>query len=66
MDVEAQILDGGGMAKMGGRGQWRSSEIEMAVVEGGSGLGGDMRPSPLQENSLSRRYVRCYDRFLER
>lgn len=27
MDVEAQILDGGGMANMGGRGGWRSSDL---------------------------------------
>ncbi|WVQ71701.1 hypothetical protein IAR50_001242 [Cryptococcus sp. DSM 104548] len=27
LDVEAQILDGGGMANMGGRGGWRSSEL---------------------------------------
>ena len=28
LDVEAQILDGGGMANLGGRGGWRSSDIE--------------------------------------
>lgn len=28
LDVEAQILDGGGMANMGGRGGWRTSELD--------------------------------------
>ncbi|ORY23058.1 kinase-like domain-containing protein [Naematelia encephala] len=36
MDVEAQILDGGGMANLGGRGGWKSSDIEMS-------------PSPLRQ-----------------
>jgi serine/threonine kinase 32 len=30
LDVEAQILDGGGMANTGGRGGWRSSELDIA------------------------------------
>jgi serine/threonine kinase 32 len=30
LDVEAQILDGGGMANMGGRGGWRSSGLDLA------------------------------------
>ncbi len=47
LDVEAQILDGGGMAKMGGRGQWRSSEIEMGVRGlGGAGSGAAAPAAP--------------------
>jgi serine/threonine kinase 32 len=31
LDVEAQILDGGGMANLGGRGGWRSSELDVTT-----------------------------------
>jgi serine/threonine kinase 32 len=66
LDVEAQIADGGGMANLGGRGGWRSSEIggdtdrlhpdssvEMART-GSNGTSGNspMRhPTPLRSTS---------------
>lgn len=47
LDVEAQILDGGGMANTGGRGGWRSSELDVGnhMGPGGSGPGGNGRES---------------------
>lgn len=64
LDVEGQILDGGGMANTGGRGGWRSSELDVAqklhpgsvemrpTASGGSGVDSPMRrPTPLRESS---------------
>lgn len=65
LDVEAQILDGGGMANLGGRGGWRSSELDVAqnlyppesaemraTGSGGSTGASPMRkPTPLRASS---------------
>ncbi|EIW69468.1 AGC/YANK protein kinase [Tremella mesenterica] len=45
LDVEAQILDGGGMANLGGRGGWRSSELDIPL----DSL--DRRTSPLRQST---------------
>ncbi|WVO20762.1 uncharacterized protein IAS62_002062 [Cryptococcus decagattii] len=50
MDVEAQILDGGGMANMGGRGGWRSSDL---LERGHTSL--DIRPTSTRLMTLSRK-----------
>lgn len=50
MDVEAQILDGGGMANMGGRGGWRSSDL---LGRGHTSL--DMRPTSTRLMTPSRK-----------
>lgn len=44
MDVEAQILNGGGMANMGGRGGWHDSELDSVA---GGGLG-SARNAPIE------------------
>jgi serine/threonine kinase 32 len=55
LDVEAQILDGGGMANMGGRGGWRQSEIDPLGRESvemrstATASTGNQNPSPLRQ-----------------
>ncbi|GFZ46109.1 hypothetical protein JCM24511_04355 [Saitozyma sp. JCM 24511] len=55
LDVEAQILDGGGMANMGGRGGWRQSEIDPLRRESvemrstATASTGNPNPSPLRQ-----------------
>jgi len=64
LDVEAQIADGGGMANLGGRGGWRSSEIggdtdrlhpdsslEMARTGSNNGNSPMRHPTPLRSTS---------------
>lgn len=66
LDVEAQILDGGGMANLGGRGGWRTSELDAGnklhpdsvemrstgSMGGGGGGNSPMRnPTPLRTTS---------------
>jgi serine/threonine kinase 32 len=65
LDVEAQIADGGGMANLGGRGGWKSSElggdtdrlhpdsldIGRTASNGGSGNSPMRKPTPLRSAS---------------
>lgn len=65
LDVEAQILDGGGMANTGGRGGWRASELDVAQklhppesmemrATGSAGSAGNSpmrKPTPLRASS---------------
>jgi serine/threonine kinase 32 len=60
LDVEAQILDGGGMANTGGRGGWRSSELDIAsklhpesveMRATGSANSPSRKPTPLRASS---------------
>jgi len=63
LDVEAQIADGGGMANLGGRGGWRSSEIggdtdrlhpdsvEMGRTGSNNGTSPMRHPTPLRSTS---------------
>ncbi|WWD15928.1 hypothetical protein CI109_100352 [Kwoniella shandongensis] len=48
MDVEGQILDGGGMANVGGRGGWRVSEL---TERGSLDLRSRNQPTPLRQAS---------------